>query len=174
MEDRGLVPLRAGQVLIGVLDFSRRPTPGTETSLAPSAAGQRGRHVGGCKHFANAPFSVWVAASQLPSTPHPLFLLYAAWLQLVNRDTVSWTCARTALSHTPPLRRMRCHFVSGCEKRGHCIKHFGSRHNPKAMTGPSRISQASPPPETPTMLHIFASQYIFTLHGRELDSVCIA
>ncbi|PMD20573.1 hypothetical protein NA56DRAFT_722530 [Hyaloscypha hepaticicola] len=38
---------RSGQakVLIGVLDFSRRPTPGTETSLAPSAAGQRGRHL---------------------------------------------------------------------------------------------------------------------------------
>jgi len=34
------VPLRAIQVLIGVLHFSRRPTPGT----GPSAAGQRGRH----------------------------------------------------------------------------------------------------------------------------------
>jgi hypothetical protein len=55
-----------------------------------------------CNHFANGPFSVWVAASQLPSTLLPLFLLYAAWPHLVNRDTVS----RLVLGRLFPTHRL--------------------------------------------------------------------
>lgn len=46
LEDRGFVPLRAGQVLIGVLDYSRRTNARHRNLFSLSAAGQRGRHVG--------------------------------------------------------------------------------------------------------------------------------
>ncbi len=68
MEDRGFVPLRAGQVLIGVLDFSRRTNARHRNLFSPFSCRAKGQ-------------ACWVDATTSPMAHFLCGLLLANFLQ---------------------------------------------------------------------------------------------